>query len=117
LGIYARKYDGNGNPLGDETLVNTGVLGDQEMPSIAMDASGAFVVAWQGVGNGDEIYAQRFDTNGVAQGPEIVVNTTTAGNQEQPAVAMDAAGNFVIAWTSDDANGKGVFAHIWILKL
>ncbi len=111
LGIFARKYDSAGNPLGDETLVNTGVIGDQEMPSIAMDAGGAFVVTWQGVGDGDDIYAQRFDANGVAQGLEIIVNTSTAGNQEEPAVAMDAAGNFVIAWTADDANGKGVFAQ------
>src|SRR5687768_8748061 len=31
-------------------------------------------------------------------GPEFPVNTTTAGDQSDAAVASDAAGNFVVAW-------------------
>ena len=111
LGVYVRKYDADGNPLSDETLVNTGTLGNQQLPAIAINAAGRFVVAWQGTGNGEDIYFQRFDENGVAQGPETVVNTTLAGNQVEPAVAIDAAGNFVVAWQAPDVNGQGIYGQ------
>lgn len=40
-------------------------------------------------------------------GPEIQVNTVTAGSQFAPAIASDAGGDFVIAWQSADADGSG----------
>jgi hypothetical protein len=55
--------------------------------------------------------------------PGIMVNTTVAGNQYAPDVAMDAAGDFVVAWVSapaggwwatpvpQDGDGAGVFAR------
>src|SRR5262245_49873049 len=44
-----------------------------------------------------------FDANPVGaqaepQGPEIQVNTYTTGNQDAPAVASDASGDFVVVW-------------------
>ena len=48
-----------------------------------------------------------------AQGAEFRVNTTTADNQINPAVAMDAAGNFVVTWSSNlqDGSGYGIYAQ------
>ena len=48
-----------------------------------------------------------------AQGGEFQVNTYTTGNQSYPAVAMDADGDFVVAWTEpgQDGSGYGVFAR------
>ena len=59
------------------------------------------------------MFAQRFNANGVAQGSEFRVNSTTANPQSNPAVAMDANGNFVVAWTSvgQDGSGDGVYAQ------
>jgi hypothetical protein len=86
---------------------------------VASDASGNFAVTWQsllqegpppaGVG----IYAQRYAASGQPLGPEFRVNTHTTGNQSVPSVAADAAGNFVIAWTSygQDGSANGVFAQ------
>lgn len=42
-------------------------------------------------------------------GPEFVVNSTTAGNQTDPAVAADPAGNFNVAWVGPDGAGTGIF--------
>jgi hypothetical protein len=46
-------------------------------------------------------------------GPEFRINTHTNGDQAFPVVAMNASGNFVVAWESNgqDGNGLGVFAQ------
>jgi hypothetical protein len=38
---------------------------------------------------------------------EFPVNTYTTGEQANPAVAMDAGGNFVVVWESKDQDGSG----------
>lgn len=101
-GIYAQRFNGSGVASGSEFRVNSFTTGDQINPAVAADASGDFVVTWQGNGSGDStgIFAQRFNALGVAQGSEFRVNTVTTGQQADPTVAMDATGNFVIAWDS-----------------
>ena len=41
----------------------------------------------------------------------MLVNTTTDGTQKAPAVAMDADGEFVVAWMGNDSDETGVFAR------
>ena len=82
-----------------------------------MDADGDFVISWSSGDNQDGdswgIYAQRFNAAGVAQGVEILVNTTTTDEQHYSSVGMDAAGNFVVTWSSknQDGDGWGVYAQ------
>ena len=74
-----------------------------------MAPGGAFVVAWTSRnqdGQGWGVYAQRFDPPG-GRPAEFRVNTTTARDQRSPAVAADAAGNFVVAWASQNQDGQG----------
>ena len=90
---------------GEEFQVNTYISLDQERPAVAMDKKGNFVITWQSDGqDGSEsgIFAQRFDKEGLAIGPEFQVNTYTESDQTFPAVAMDKKGNFVITWQSWD---------------
>lgn len=107
--IYARQYHANGTPLhASEFLVNTYTAGEQEQPSVAMDAAGDFVIAWQSYGqasstSGFDIYARQYHANGTAlQSSEFLVDTSISGTsadvQTHPAVAMDMAGDFVVAW-------------------
>ena len=47
-------------------------------------------------------------------GNEFQVNTYTTGDQDTPAIAMDANGNFVVVWSSsvqDDGGGWGIFGQ------
>ncbi len=46
-------------------------------------------------------------------GPEFQVNSTTAGQQRNPAVAADGLGNFVVAWQSypQDGSNYGVIGQ------
>jgi cysteine-rich repeat protein len=66
FGIFARRYDASGLPLGDEFQVNVHAQGDQDSVSVAMDARGRFVVVWASSSppEQDGIYAQRFDASG-----------------------------------------------------
>ncbi|MDH3792283.1 MAG: FG-GAP-like repeat-containing protein, partial [Rhodospirillales bacterium] len=114
-GIFAQRYDAAGAAQGPEFQVNTFTAFDQAFPAVAMDADGDFVVAWQSPQDGSfrGVFAQRYDAAGVAQGPEFQVNTFTTGDQADPAVAMDADGDFVVAWASRDQDGSlyGIFAQ------
>ena len=46
-------------------------------------------------------------------GPETQTNTTTANNQQNPAVAMDTAGNYVAVWESlgTDGSDYGIYGQ------
>jgi hypothetical protein len=79
-----------------------------------MDDEGDFVITWRSYGqDGDEygVFAQRYNAAGVKQGGEFQVNTTTAGNQQFSAVALDADGDFVISWMSDEPGDEYIGAY------
>jgi hypothetical protein len=115
-GVYAQRYDSSGNPVGSEFQVNTYTTNKQAAPSVAMDSNGNFVITWYSEGqdgDGDGVYAQRYDSSGNPVGSEFQVNTYTTLDQRNTSVAMDSNGNFVIAWDSDlqDGGDDGVYAQ------
>src|SRR4029079_10704233 len=83
--------------------------------AVAIDAEGDFVVTWQSLnqdGAYNGIFAQRFSAAGSPAAFEFQVNTYTMFFQVRPAVALDADGDFVIAWESyRDGSGYGIFAQ------
>ncbi|MGE3340406.1 MAG: fibronectin type III domain-containing protein [Candidatus Altimarinota bacterium] len=98
--IYAQRFDSVGDPVGSEFMVNTTDFADQTFPSVAMSSTGAFVISWtdesDADGSGNGVFAQLYDNTGATVGGEFQVNTTTAANQFNQDVAMDASGNFVV---------------------
>jgi hypothetical protein len=115
-GVYAQRYNAAGVAQGDEFRVNTTTNVNQHYSSVAMDAEGDFVVTWTSSsqdGNGEGVYAQRYNESGVAQGREFRVNTTTIGNQQYSSVAIDPDGDFIVTWSSNgqDGSGWGVYAQ------
>jgi hypothetical protein len=110
-GIYARLYDASGAAVGSEFLVNSYTTGSQTNPAVAVDPDGDFVIAWQSDaqdGSGFGIFAQRFNAAGVPQGLEFQVNTFTTNDQLNPAVALNADGEFVIVWESAGSGAGGI---------
>jgi hypothetical protein len=96
-------------------MVNTYNLSNQQYPGIAMDPYGNFVITWQSNGqdgNGYGIYAQQYDSMGNITISEFKVNTYTADNQDEPAIAMDSRGYYVIAWESfaQDGSNWGIYS-------
>lgn len=110
--IRARRFDACGAPRSDEIGVNLVSAGQQDAPAIAMAPEGSFVVAWQSIVQSDlEVRARRFDARGAPAGGEIAVNTRTGNANSDPAVAIDARGNFVVAWESTIAGSYEIRAR------
>jgi hypothetical protein len=104
--------------LGHEFQVNTYTTNIQILPRMAATANGDFVMVWDSGlqdGAGGSIFARRWTSAGAPIGGELQVNTYTNSNQDYPAVALDAAGNFVVVWDSvvqdNPSGGGGIFAQ------
>ena len=113
-GVFGRRYDASGAPVGSSFLINTYTTGAQGGPVAAVNARGGFAVAWVAQdGDGVGIFGQLFDEQANRVGPEFPVNTYTTGFQARASVAMDNSGSFVIAWLSQaqDGDGGGLFAQ------
>ncbi len=109
--VQGQRYSAAGAPQGAQFQVNSYTSGGQDVPAIAADAGGNFVVVWESTGSSggdtslDSVQAQRYSAAGVPQGSQFQVNGYTTSSQRQPAVASDAAGSFVVVWSSNGASG------------
>ncbi len=109
----------SGTPIGVEALVNTTAADVQatfaESPqAVASDTSGNSVVVWSSLnqdGSGYGVYGQRYNSAGVPQGGEFLINTDLASNQQYAAVAMAPDGRFVVTWSTDVGGDPGVRAQ------
>jgi len=119
-GIFLQRFDANGAKLAGEQLVNETTGGKQRDPAVAMAADGSFVVSWSGPSSADPagVFARRFSAEGTPLAGEELVNTTTANDQGESDVAVNAGGDYVITWSSrnQDANASshgdwGVFGQ------
>ncbi len=115
LGIFARRFDGSGSPLGGDFQVNTFTTGIQRFPRIAGDPSGGFVVVWEDAakdGSGFGVFGRRFDAAGSPEGGEFQIPSTTFLGQKRPDVAVDGNGDFTVTWSSfQDGFGYGIFGQ------
>jgi len=115
-GVFGQEFGASGAAQGPEFRVNTYSSGSQYLPSVARAPDGRFVVVWTSDGQDGSsagVFGQQFGASGAPQGPEFQVNTYTTSQQYRPSVAVDAAGNFVVVWTSVGQDGSqiGVFGR------
>ena len=107
-GVFGQRYASTGAPLGTGFQVNTYTTGAQNLPSVAIDSGGSFVVVWQNAtqdGSSYGIFGQRYGSAGAPLGAEFQVNTYTTDAQGYPSVASASGGNFVAVWQSDQFGG------------
>jgi len=108
-----RQLDIVKNVLIDDFLVNDDVTDGsvQYNPSIAIDDSGNFVIVWEDWKNYEmsdpiywnvDIYYQRYNSSGDAQGVNTKVNDDGSEDKWNPTIAMDSSGNFVIVWHDNE---------------
>jgi len=98
--IYARSFtNANGGAV---VRVNTHLYGDQYLPRLSVIGKDYWVV-WTSMGQDgsrEGVYGQFVHEGGSPVGGEFRVNTTTVGQQMQPAVTSDGVNQFLAVWTS-----------------
>lgn len=110
-GVFARRYDATGAPLGGQFQVNVATAGFQVSRNVAIDAAGNFVVVWEdgnaldGAGSGT--FLRRYDAAGTALGGDLLVNQFFQDSQGVGDADFDAAGTLVVVWMSTNQNGDG----------
>ncbi len=98
-------------PGSDEIQVNDYTTGSQWRPVVASLGNGRFVVAWESDGFPDDdspeasVQGRCFDGDGSPSGPEFQVNSHTADNLGDTAIAPLADGGAVLAWMSYSSSG------------
>ncbi len=116
--VIAQRFNSTMVPQKESFRVNQSSSSIATLPDVAMTPSGEFTVVWTSAGQRvdglSDIYSQRFNANGERVNNEAVLNTYPAGAQTDPSIALNAAGNFIVAWTSDgqDGSGAGVYARV-----
>jgi hypothetical protein len=114
--VFFQRYDSAGNAVGaNEGILDTEPYDLGSFLSMSMNqANGTFVISWsrneQQYGTYD-IWAQRLDSAGTALGTNFKVNDdATNYTQEQPGVAMNSDGKFIISmddWRDYAIDGFG----------
>jgi hypothetical protein len=106
--LYAQKFDGNNEPVGDPIVVDDS--GPIVQYKVGMAADGSFVVAWTAYGflTPSAVLIQRFDADQQAVGDHIQVDA----GQPQPEVrlqiglqtlSLNRDGSFVIGYTISES--------------
>jgi hypothetical protein len=88
---------------GPEILINGKTSGAQTDPDVAIMANGDFIVVWvdgRAPGTPANVMARLFASNGTPRTGDLRVSASEPDFQEHPRVAVDAAGDFVVVWSS-----------------
>ena len=106
-----RLYDASGVPLPNELTVNTAY--EARYPDAAMDSSGNFVIVWMQDRSTNSIMARLYDKYGIPRASPFEVSGFRFRSITRPAVAADAAGNFVVTWDAhpNSASSDDIYAR------
>ena len=106
--MAGRRYDGTGEALDGEFIVNTSTSGFHFKPAVAVYAGGGFVVVWESYEPKPSDYVirgQRFDASGAPAGGEFQIDSPATARQNHPVVAVDPAGGFLGVWEGRNLTG------------
>lgn len=101
IDLYGQRFAASGVPLGSAFQINATHDAWLTRPVIAMNAEGRFVVAWMQVSTPTGttvVYARSYDADGQQMGRPVQVSSAFNQLMQNPKVAIDRTGNFVVAW-------------------
>ncbi len=98
--LMGQKYASDGTTVDSNfSVIPDEGMRDQEHPQVAMSLNGDFVITWKDERLGNScIFAQRYGGDGEEAGVNFIVTKDTSRIAYSPGVAIDSAGDFVIAW-------------------
>lgn len=114
FGVNAQRYDSTGTAVGPVINVNDNITGDQQYASVASDANGNFTVTWTD-SDQSEVNIKRYAADGTQLSGEIRVNNPDlTGTATDSTIAMNSAGNFVVAWVGEGLDGsRDIYASVF----
>jgi Ca2+-binding RTX toxin-like protein len=115
-GVYGRNYSFGGFAFGPEFQISGNGQASQEEQQVARLGDGSTVVTWtasssEPAQNG--VFARRYDSSGVAMGPEFEVSTGATNFASFSAVTATGTG-YVVAWSAT-GNSDDVFMQRFAL--
>jgi hypothetical protein len=115
VGVFARLFNGQGQPLGNEFAISNADDLVQANPVVAPLANGGFTVLWsqqETLSQRWDVHGRAFDALGNASGAAFLVNAYTAGDQFAPRIASLGDQQMAV-WTSvgQDGSREGVYGR------
>jgi hypothetical protein len=117
-GVFGRLYGNTGLPNGPEFRINETTPQPQDQPAVSMASAGRFVVVWRSLTFNPfptivtNIFGRIYDSAGVPQTAEFLVNSTTGDLDNDPSVSTDADGDFVVVWArGGSGQSKGIYGR------
>ncbi|MBM4354864.1 MAG: hypothetical protein FJ109_13925, partial [Deltaproteobacteria bacterium] len=112
-GVFAQVFtkEGLAKQPSDVLCNSKYIAGNQKDPEMAVLENSSFVVVWESSdvapdGDGDAVMAKVFDKSGNPLGAdELLVNQTTTGLQNNPAVAALEGRGYAVVWTNQATVG------------
>ena len=113
--VYGRRFSAFGVPQGDRFRVNATTAGLQHRPQVAIKAGGIVVVWESGASekNSTSVQGRLLTRRGQPTGDEFRVDSGSAGEVWNLALAANNAGDFLVAWESDHVDGPNILARIF----
>jgi hypothetical protein len=113
--VVAQRFSPSGTPRGAVLDVSDAVSTELD-PAVALQAGGSFVVVWTDRdgrdGDGKGIFGRAFTAQGSPRSGDFQINTTTAGDQEDPSISAARRGIVVVVWTQTLGERNEVFARV-----
>ncbi len=107
--IELYRTTNTGAVLGSSILVSNksgSDFGSSEAFGVATSSTGVLMIVWHscltnGDGSGCGVWGRAFRESGTPVGPELVIPTTTTGDQTNPSVAALTDDSFAVVWKDD----------------
>ncbi len=115
--LVGRMFDASGAPAGAQFTVSTTLMA--HTIQAAGLAGGGFAVAWYdtrttgGDVSGSGVHVTTYDATGAVVADTVLVNTVTAGNQDDVSISPLTAGGYVVTWTDHSTAGGTIKAQIF----
>ncbi|MFH2055714.1 MAG: T9SS type A sorting domain-containing protein [bacterium] len=110
-GVYAAVFDDGFSMVAAAVrLDDAGANNSTNLPAVAGLSGGGFVVVWEDVRFGANIYGQLLGANGALIGSNFLINENISSpTRLAPAVCGDLSGNFAVVWEDSRDGESDVF--------
>lgn len=115
--VRMRRYDSTSGTPSDPQDVAVAGAHDHRDSAIGMASDGSFTIVWERFNHpgetSSEVMRRSFNSSGNPVSGPVRVNTFATHVQDDPVIAVNPNGSFVVVWESanQDRSGDGVYAQ------